>query len=125
MKVLTPIVSILITALLSGCVARVGEQALIRPTPAERLSSRTALQGKGDLEVMRTLDEPVLIVVGRNEKTTRPAMSSQLYAAANVDDRSKELLIVPDAGHNDAAWGKDYQEAFAWLLNKMRHQPLA
>ena len=67
-----------------------------------------SLKGKGNLEVMRILDEPVLIVVGKNDKSTRSEMSSQLYAAAKVDESRKELLIVPDAGHNNASKSKEY-----------------
>jgi uncharacterized protein len=79
-----------------------------------------SLKGRGNLDVMRTLDAPVLIVVGKNDKTTRSEMSSQLYATAKVDETRKELLIVSDAGHNDAARGKEYKESFARLLTKIR-----
>ena len=79
-----------------------------------------SLKGKGNLEVMRTLDEPVLIVVGKNDKTTRSEMSSQLYAAAKVDESRKELLIVADAGHNNAAKSKEYKESFKRLLSKIK-----
>jgi uncharacterized protein len=79
----------------------------------------SSLKGSGDLDVMRTLDEPALIVVGKNDKTTRSEMSSQLYAAAKVDETRKELLIGSDAGHRDAANGKQYIEAFARLLAKI------
>jgi uncharacterized protein len=79
-----------------------------------------SLKGRGNLEVMSTLDEPMLIVVGKNDKTTRSEMSSQLYAAAKVDETRKELLIVSDAGHNDAARGKEYKDAFERLLTKIK-----
>ena len=78
------------------------------------------LKGKGNLEAMRSLDEPVLIVVGKNDRTTRSEMSARLYAAATVDETRKELLIVPDAGHGDAANGKEYQESFARLMAKIK-----
>jgi fermentation-respiration switch protein FrsA (DUF1100 family) len=74
------------------------------------------LKGKGNLSVMATLDEPVLFVVGEKDTTTRSEMSSKLYAAANVPADQKELLIVPKAGHIDAALGDDYAAAFARLL---------
>ncbi len=51
---------------------------------------------------------------------TRSEMSSQLYAAAKIDEARKELLIVPEAGHNDAANGKDYSAAFSRLLLKIK-----
>lgn len=79
-----------------------------------------SLKGRGNLDVMRSLDEPVLIVVGKNDTTTRSEMSSQLYAAAKVDESLKEILIVADAGHNNASRGKEYRASFARLLLKIK-----
>ncbi len=78
------------------------------------------LKGKGNLAVMRTLDEPVLIVVGQDDKTTRSEMSTQLFLAASIDETRKELLIVPEAGHHNAARSKEYKESFARLLAKIK-----
>jgi alpha-beta hydrolase superfamily lysophospholipase len=74
------------------------------------------LKGKGNLSVMATLDEPVLIVVGEKDKTTGSEMSSKLFAAANVPADQEELLIVPKAGHIDAALSEAYGQAFSRLL---------
>ena len=42
MKSLNSVLAIVVIVLFAGCVARVGEQALIRPTPGERLTSATS-----------------------------------------------------------------------------------
>lgn len=76
------------------------------------------LQGKGNLVVMQSLDEPVLIVVGDSDNTTRSDMSAALYAAASLPNELKELLIVPGAGHNNAILGTAYRDAFGRLLSK-------
>lgn len=76
------------------------------------------LKGRGNLVVMRSLDEPVLIVVGDSDNTTRSEMSATLYSAASVPSELKELLIVPGAGHNNAVLGEAYSNAFSRLLTK-------
>lgn len=76
------------------------------------------LKGKGNLKVMHALDEPVLIVVGERDNTTRSSMSVALYSAARVPGELKELLIVPAAGHNNAILSREYHDAFKRLLSK-------
>ena len=74
------------------------------------------LKGMGNLSAMATLDEPLLIVVGEKDSTTRSDMSVKLFNAAQLPLEQKELLIVPNAGHNDASRSALYGEAFARLL---------
>ena len=75
-----------------------------------------SLQGKGNLAVMATLDEPVLFVVGDKDQTTRSAMSTKLFEAAKVPATMKELLIVPGAGHNNASADPRFSGAFLRLI---------
>jgi uncharacterized protein len=74
------------------------------------------LKGMGNLSAMATLDEPVLIAVGEKDTTTRSDMSVKLFNAARIPLEQKELLIVPNAGHNDASRSAVYSEAFSRLL---------
>jgi len=74
------------------------------------------LRGKGNLSVMAGLDEPILIVVGERDTTTRSYMSEKLLKAANVAPDSKEILVVPDAGHNNAALSPAFSESFTRLM---------
>lgn len=83
-----------------------------------------SLKGMGNLSVMATLDEPLLIVVGAKDVTTRSDMSTKLFAAANIAESQKELLIVPNAGHHDAARGASYVEAFTRLRAKVKVMPV-
>lgn len=80
------------------------------------------LKGMGNLEVMATLDEPVLFVVGEKDATTRSEMSIKLFSAANIPADQKELLIVPNAGHNNASRSDVYSEAFTRLLALVRQK---
>lgn len=80
------------------------------------------LKGMGNLEVMATLDEPALFVVGEKDATTRSQMSVKLFSAANIPADQKELLIVPNAGHNNASRSDLYTEAFTRLLALARQK---
>jgi uncharacterized protein len=75
------------------------------------------LQGMGNLSLMAELDEPLLVVVGEKDRTTRPALSRALFEAASVAPGQKTLLVVEGAGHNDATLHSSYGLAFAQLLN--------
>ncbi|WND79839.1 alpha/beta hydrolase [Lysobacter capsici] len=72
----------------------------------------SSLAGRGNLSVMATLDEPVLIVSGADDTTTRPEMAKALFEAAAVADTRKVLLVVPGHGHMDASLSAEYVEAF-------------
>ncbi len=74
------------------------------------------LQGKGNLALMATLNEPVLFVVGEKDQTTRSAMSTKLFEAAKVPAAMKELLIVSGAGHNNATADPRFGSAFLRLI---------
>lgn len=74
------------------------------------------LQGQGNLALMSVLDEPLLIVVGEHDRTTRPAMSQRLFEVARLPPTMKELLVVPDAGHNDASAHPSFAAAIVRLL---------
>lgn len=79
------------------------------------------LKGQGNARVMSTLDEPVLIVVGKDDTTTRPDMSEKLFKLAAVPADWKELLIVPGAGHNNASKSAEFNDAFSRLLKRAQH----
>ncbi|MGN6512960.1 MAG: alpha/beta hydrolase [Lysobacteraceae bacterium] len=81
-----------------------------------RVDVAPALRGRGNAAVMATLDEPLLVVVGSRDETTRPPMSRALYAAAATP--AKELLVVEGAGHMDAARQPPYRDAFGRLLQR-------
>lgn len=74
--------------------------------------------GKANAGVMASLDEPLLIVVGKNDTTTKPAMSEALFKQAAVAAGWKGLLIVSDAGHNEAAKSAELNGAFSRLLRR-------
>jgi len=75
-------------------------------------------KGKGNASAMASLDEPLLIVVGKDDTTTRPVMSEALFKQASVPASWKELLIVSGAGHNDEEKGVDFNSAFSRLLDR-------
>lgn len=78
----------------------------------------TSLQGKGNLPVMAGLDEPLLLVVGAGDTTTRPEMSRVLFEHAALPEERKELLVVDGAGHMDATLDPGYASAFRRLAER-------
>jgi len=78
-----------------------------------------SLQGKGNMAAMAGLDEPLLLVVGAKDTTTRPEMSRALFDHALVPGDRKELLVVDGAGHMNAALAPAYGQAFARLLETL------
>lgn len=77
-----------------------------------------ALQGKGNLSAMAGLDEPLLLVVGARDTTTRPEMSRVLFERAGLPAGRKELLVVDGAGHMDATFDPAYADAFSRLMER-------
>lgn len=60
-----------------------------------------ALRGRGNLANMPRIEEPLLILVGRDDRTTPPSLSQALYAASPLPAGRKTLAIVAGANHND------------------------
>ena len=65
---------------------------------------------------LQKLDEPVLIVVGAKDQTTRSAISTKLFEAAKMPSAMKKLLIVPGAGHNNSTADPRFRSAFLRLI---------
>jgi abhydrolase domain-containing protein 17 len=65
--------------------------------------------------------EPILIIHGDSDKRISYWHAQTLFAAAN---EPKELLIIPDAGHNDlhAVAGSRYLEALAQFKEKLEQK---
>ena len=60
------------------------------------------LRGRGNLREIAAIDEPLLLIVGSNDRTTPPRLSEALYRASPLPASAKTLAIIPGAGHNDA-----------------------
>jgi uncharacterized protein len=66
-----------------------------------RVEIDETLRGRGNLTNMSRIDEPLLILVGQNDRTTPPPLSQALYAASPLPAARKRLAIVPGADHNN------------------------
>ncbi|WP_164972193.1 alpha/beta hydrolase [Luteimonas sp. YGD11-2] len=84
-----------------------------------RIAVPPALQGAGNLEVARTLDEPVLFLVGADDATTAPAYSRMLYDATPLPAADKRLVVVPGKGHNTATHSPEFLAAMAELVERV------
>ncbi len=73
------------------------------------------LLAEDNLPRVARLDEPVLLLVGSEDRVTPPAMATALHDAAprSVDRR---LVVLPGAGHDDLAEHPRFVEAYRELL---------
>lgn len=85
-----------------------------------RVDIAPELAGRGNLEVARQLDEPVLFVVGELDPLTPPAFSGALYEAAPLAKEHKELLVVPGVAHNDATASPAFEDAMRDFVERVR-----
>lgn len=74
-----------------------------------RVVPEGGLAGKGNRDVVPTLDEPVLFVVGTEDDVTPPRFSQALFDATPLPDGCKRLLVVPGRNHMNAADSPEFR----------------
>ena len=85
-----------------------------------KISIDGALAGGGNLPVVKSLDEPVLILVGEKDSSTPIVFSKELFAAVSPQVTNKKLVIVPDAGHNNSTLSRDFREAMKSFVQSLQ-----
>jgi len=85
--------------------------------PFVRMRLAETLQGQGNLENVRHLDEPLLVLVGSEDRATPPQLSRALYQAATLPPERKRLAILDGAGHNDLERHPRFREAYESFLS--------
>lgn len=74
------------------------------------------LQGRGNLGPVRAIREPLLLLVGAEDRSTPPPLSEALYRASPLPAGLKTLAIVPGAGHNDVLLKPQAMAAYRTFL---------
>lgn len=77
------------------------------------------LRGRGNLEAMPRIEEPVLILVGAKDGTTPPRLAEGLYRASPLPEGRKTLQVVPGAGHTDAMTKPAAIAAYRGFLSRL------
>jgi hypothetical protein len=77
-----------------------------------------ALRGENNLERVRNLEVPLMVVAGAEDNVTDPAMARRLYEAAGATQ--KQLVVVEDGGHNGLHETADVQAAYRTLIDRVR-----
>jgi len=77
------------------------------------------LKGRGNLENVRRIEEPLLLLTGAKDKTTPPVLARSLYAASPLPEGRKTLLIVPVANHNQAMMRVEAIAAYRRFLESL------
>jgi hypothetical protein len=69
--------------------------------PFVRLKIAESLRRQGNLQQMRRLEEPLLLMVGTEDKAMPPRFSRELFAASTLPPERKRLAVIEGTGHND------------------------
>jgi fermentation-respiration switch protein FrsA (DUF1100 family) len=85
--------------------------------PFVRMRPAESLKGQGNLGNVRRLDEPLLVLVGSEDRVTPPRLSSALYRAATLPPGRKRLAILDGAGHNDLDRHDRFREVYESFLS--------
>ena len=85
--------------------------------PFVRIRPSESLRGRGNLENVRHLDEPLLVLVGSEDQITPPRLSRRLYDVAALPPERKRLAILDGAGHNDLDRHERFREVYAAFLS--------
>lgn len=85
--------------------------------PFVRMRPAESLKGQGNIDNVRHLDEPLLVLVGSEDRVTKPGLSRALYDAATLPPELKRLVILDGAGHNDLDQHERFREAYESFLS--------
>jgi hypothetical protein len=85
--------------------------------PFVRMRPAESLRGQGNLENVRRLEEPLLVLVGSEDRVTPPGLSRGLYEAATLPPGRKRLAILEGAGHNDLDRHARFRDVYASFLS--------
>jgi fermentation-respiration switch protein FrsA (DUF1100 family) len=77
------------------------------------------LAAAGNLPVMASLDEPLLLLVGAEDETTPAFFSQRLYDAAKVPAERKQLAVVPGRGHNDVMLDPSFGPLYGGFIDRV------
>jgi len=81
----------------------------------------TTLTGESNLERIKGMTLPLLLVVGSNDTFTPPAMAEEL--AAGSSSRLRSVAIIPGGGHNDLPGRPEYLRAVGAFVDSVLRTP--
>lgn len=70
------------------------------------------LRGKGNMRNLANIAEPLLLLVGANDRTTPPRLSEALFQASPLPATRKFLAVIAGAGHGDVLVQRDAATAY-------------
>jgi hypothetical protein len=73
-----------------------------------------ALRNENNLDRLRDLSVPLLVVAGADDNVTDPSMARRLYREAGSAD--KDLVVVEEGGHNGLHDAPAVQSAYRALV---------
>jgi fermentation-respiration switch protein FrsA (DUF1100 family) len=87
--------------------------------PFVRVRMSDQLAAESNLARVQRYRGPLLLIVGENDRVTRPAMSRELYSRSATPTAQRELIVVPAAGHGDALNDQTAATRYAAFIAKV------
>jgi pimeloyl-ACP methyl ester carboxylesterase len=84
--------------------------------PFVRVDVSESMRRAGNLERVRRIRAPLLVLVGERDNITPPALSRRLYQQAATPDSLKRLHVLAGAGHNNVPAHPDFARVYAEFL---------
>lgn len=84
--------------------------------PGTRVRVSESLARSGNLERVRRIRLPLMVLVGANDPVTPPALSERLFAESATPAALKRLHVIAGAGHNDVPVRPAFRTAYAEFL---------
>ncbi|HEX9936220.1 MAG TPA: alpha/beta fold hydrolase [Longimicrobium sp.] len=84
--------------------------------PGTRVRVSESLARSGNLERVRRIRLPLMVLVGADDPVTPPALSERLFAESATPAALKRLHVVAGASHNDVPVRPAFRTAYAEFL---------
>ncbi|HEX6372550.1 MAG TPA: alpha/beta hydrolase [Longimicrobium sp.] len=84
--------------------------------PFVRVRVSESMRRAGNLERVRRIRAPLLVLVGERDSVTPPPLSRRLYQQSATPDSLKRLHVLAGAGHNDVPAHPDFARVYTEFL---------
>jgi pimeloyl-ACP methyl ester carboxylesterase len=88
--------------------------------PFVRMEISESMRHAGNLQRVRRIRAPLLVLVGERDNVTPPSLSRRLYQHAATPDSLKRLHVLPGAGHNNVPAHPDFARVYTEFLQLVK-----
>lgn len=84
-----------------------------------RVDVAPGLREQGNLRLASRIEEPLMLLVGEDDRDTPPAFSRALLQASTLPETRRRLVVVPGASHSDVFTRPEAIEAYRTFLGSL------